>query len=571
MLRSLVGSEMCIRDSYTKSDLRELYAVYKQKALDEAGPSVQEVGLRLQGRTSGTFPSATRTQLLSHVESVYETTHLEASLSSLPSWGTSTNSGPCLPNSPPTPTRPAFVRSKAAMLFPAFITSQSGGRPRGLSSLIPKVALPPGAGRTQKRLLANTVAVVVIEAVTPLTNTSYSLQSLDMCSRDPTCVCLRDYLVVGDGTSTSSLVSFFDMELSSFDILTRLHQTFQVTKSIPCSTRTAPLSLSSITTDHVELAVNTIVASTAVRVSTRVWWPYSEPIDPVCATMADLLGIDDSSPTAPFGMQQRYCSAPRDVQAVRGYESYYIEEDETVATRLFLDTLASALPLNSNSSGTTATPRPLPSPNATHPCIIDPEDTIVDLPLLTVAAPEREETGSENTQKSVQGAAAAAVALSGLAGGGLAGDLHSVMALKMIPCGQPRQQQTRDPNTGRIVPTSGYRGLTPIALSNDGFGLPQTIDAMRLGALDSTFVHEYNHVDRGLSSGGIWSVFTRGLFPSTLLSILSSLGETATSSDDLQACLLYTSDAADEEDSVDLGGRRIIKKKKKGYKTLRTM
>ena len=28
-------------------------------------------------------------------------------------------------------------------------------------------------------------------------------------------------------------------------------------------------------------------------------------------------------------------------------------------------------------------------------------------------------------------------------------------------------------------------------------------------------------------------------------------------------CLLYTSDAADEEDSVDLGGRRIIKKNKK--------
>ena len=25
-----------------------------------------------------------------------------------------------------------------------------------------------------------------------------------------------------------------------------------------------------------------------------------------------------------------------------------------------------------------------------------------------------------------------------------------------------------------------------------------------------------------------------------------------------KACLLYTSDAADEEDSVDLGGRRII-------------
>eukprot|EP00658_Telonema_sp_P-2_P016204 TRINITY_DN16272_c0_g2_i1.p2 TRINITY_DN16272_c0_g2~~TRINITY_DN16272_c0_g2_i1.p2 ORF type:complete len:103 (+),score=27.81 TRINITY_DN16272_c0_g2_i1:752-1060(+) len=30
----------------------------------------------------------------------------------------------------------------------------------------------------------------------------------------------------------------------------------------------------------------------------------------------------------------------------------------------------------------------------------------------------------------------------------------------------------------------------------------------------------------------------------------------------VKVCLLYTSDAADEEDSVDLGGRRIIKKKK---------
>ena len=30
----------------------------------------------------------------------------------------------------------------------------------------------------------------------------------------------------------------------------------------------------------------------------------------------------------------------------------------------------------------------------------------------------------------------------------------------------------------------------------------------------------------------------------------------------MYACLLYTSDAADERSSVDLGGRRIIKKKK---------
>ena len=30
----------------------------------------------------------------------------------------------------------------------------------------------------------------------------------------------------------------------------------------------------------------------------------------------------------------------------------------------------------------------------------------------------------------------------------------------------------------------------------------------------------------------------------------------------LRVCLLYTSDAADERSSVDLGGRRILKKKK---------
>ena len=33
----------------------------------------------------------------------------------------------------------------------------------------------------------------------------------------------------------------------------------------------------------------------------------------------------------------------------------------------------------------------------------------------------------------------------------------------------------------------------------------------------------------------------------------------------LKACLLYTSDAADERSSVDLGGRRIIKKKNREY------
>ena len=41
--------------------------------------------------------------------------------------------------------------------------------------------------------------------------------------------------------------------------------------------------------------------------------------------------------------------------------------------------------------------------------------------------------------------------------------------------------------------------------------------------------------------------------------------------DDLEQggiCLLYTSDAADERSSVDLGGRRIIKKKKRKRTTI---
>ena len=40
-------------------------------------------------------------------------------------------------------------------------------------------------------------------------------------------------------------------------------------------------------------------------------------------------------------------------------------------------------------------------------------------------------------------------------------------------------------------------------------------------------------------------------------------GEFVFWSDVAEACLLYTSDAADERSSVDLGGRRIIKKKKR--------
>ena len=51
---------------------------------------------------------------------------------------------------------------------------------------------------------------------------------------------------------------------------------------------------------------------------------------------------------------------------------------------------------------------------------------------------------------------------------------------------------------------------------------------------------------------------------STLLMLVSALaGRENILNAYNKACLLYTSDAADEEDSVDLGGRRNIKKKEK--------
>ena len=55
----------------------------------------------------------------------------------------------------------------------------------------------------------------------------------------------------------------------------------------------------------------------------------------------------------------------------------------------------------------------------------------------------------------------------------------------------------------------------------------------------------------------------------TMFGIMKDAGTMTKYSYDINAklCLLYTSDAADEEDSVDLCGRRITKKKKKKTNT----
>ena len=48
---------------------------------------------------------------------------------------------------------------------------------------------------------------------------------------------------------------------------------------------------------------------------------------------------------------------------------------------------------------------------------------------------------------------------------------------------------------------------------------------------------------------------------STQIEIFQAASATWCDDDSSYICLLYTSDAADERSSVDLGGRRIIKKK----------
>eukprot|EP00658_Telonema_sp_P-2_P058942 TRINITY_DN47565_c0_g1_i1.p1 TRINITY_DN47565_c0_g1~~TRINITY_DN47565_c0_g1_i1.p1 ORF type:complete len:120 (-),score=49.82 TRINITY_DN47565_c0_g1_i1:5-364(-) len=62
-----------------------------------------------------------------------------------------------------------------------------------------------------------------------------------------------------------------------------------------------------------------------------------------------------------------------------------------------------------------------------------------------------------------------------------------------------------------------------------------------------------------------WKTLLHGVLRITLLAIGNMVAQAAGQNlllDAAERCLLYTSDAADEEDSVDLGGRRIIKKKR---------
>ena len=67
-------------------------------------------------------------------------------------------------------------------------------------------------------------------------------------------------------------------------------------------------------------------------------------------------------------------------------------------------------------------------------------------------------------------------------------------------------------------------------------------------------------------TGGVLSSLGKGITSASIATILKQSGFKVSMlkiDPYLNVCLLYTSDAADERSSVDLGGRRIIKKKNK--------
>ena len=62
-----------------------------------------------------------------------------------------------------------------------------------------------------------------------------------------------------------------------------------------------------------------------------------------------------------------------------------------------------------------------------------------------------------------------------------------------------------------------------------------------------------------------WGILITGVGGTGVVTIGALLGMAAHLEGKGISCLLYTSDAADERSSVDLGGRRLIKKKQRTH------
>src|SRR5664279_4105718 len=104
--------------------------------------------------------------------------------------------------------------------------------------------------------------------------------------------------------------------------------------------------------------------------------------------------------------------------------------------------------------------------------------------------------------------------------------------------------------------------LGPLPSHGIGAVYPRCADAARHEAcrLEQLAIESTGAPEKRLAVPGGGSLFRPALWKGTVafLRAVPKGGE----GHPVEICLLYTSDAADEEDSVDLGGRRIIKKKK---------
>src|SRR5665648_1223927 len=75
------------------------------------------------------------------------------------------------------------------------------------------------------------------------------------------------------------------------------------------------------------------------------------------------------------------------------------------------------------------------------------------------------------------------------------------------------------------------------------------------------FLRKFDIIDYNMNRG-LNRFIVYFSFPCLILEKIGTFPMDRTTMNLFYLCLLYTSDAADEEDSVDLGGRRIITKKK---------
>src|SRR5665648_1242368 len=117
-----------------------------------------------------------------------------------------------------------------------------------------------------------------------------------------------------------------------------------------------------------------------------------------------------------------------------------------------------------------------------------------------------------------------------------------------IPSNGLRHRRKRNTSHKRKIPLGIPHQAYYLGAGNTPSDSRNGHENARDKAWDYSNEYRYNHTKP--YSVGIKRLFSSGKLPNKLH---ESIG----------CCLLYTSDAADEEDSVDLGGRRIIKKKKK--------